>query len=133
MRTIIRLTSIVLVVLLAAGIWTIYKSKSYYPTHPVPSMTKAELLSAVLSGNEGELIRLTESDGEEWYAYRGDQTEGTRKMIDIMKDQHWEFKEQLGGAYIFQSNCKKDAVVESEMWTSKYRLYQVPTVTGQCL
>lgn len=133
MRNILRLISIVLVLLIAVGIWTVYMSKSYYPDHPVPSLTKAQLLSAIQSGDEDDLIKLTDSDGEEWYAYRGNQNEGTEKIIEIMKGRYWEFKEQLGAGYIFQSDCKKDVVVDSEKWTSKYTLYQVPAVVGQCL
>ncbi|WP_410511698.1 hypothetical protein PaeBR_16715 [Paenibacillus sp. BR2-3] len=58
--------------------------------------------------------------------YRGNQGEGSRKLILAMEQRQWRFKEQLGSGYIFEDRNNRTAIVESQMWTRKYVLFQVP-------
>jgi hypothetical protein len=128
MSAVKRLYWSLLILCLAGAGFTLFLSKSYYPDHPVPGLSKAALLSAARSNSGGGLSPLTVSDGAGWYVYQGNQGEGGRKLILEIEERGWRFKEQMGSGYVFEDNSGKTAVVESQMWTRKYVLFQVPAV-----
>ncbi|QYR21259.1 hypothetical protein KZ483_26860 [Paenibacillus sp. sptzw28] len=108
---------------------SVYISKSYYPSLPFEGLSKREALKKIESNDNAELIKLTEGATFEWYAYKGNQQDGSKQIIKKMEQRGFVFREQLGAGYIFRdkdNEVKKDKIIESQMWTSKYVLYEVP-------
>ncbi|ASA20862.1 hypothetical protein [Paenibacillus donghaensis] len=92
-------------------------------------------MSAVQQGNGGELVKLTALQGQAWYAYRGNQAEGSRQLIRNAGEAQWSFKEQLGAGYIFEAEdgSEREAVAVSQMWTRSYVLYKVPAALDEAM
>jgi hypothetical protein len=123
---VIILVAISFAVIFGIGLYT---SKSYYPSLPFEGLSKREVLKKIESNDNSKLIMLTEGPAVAWYAYKGNQEDGSKQIIMKMEQRGFVFKEQLGSGYIFRdkdNEFKKDKIIESQMWTSKYVLYEVP-------
>ncbi|RUT44484.1 hypothetical protein EJP82_17880 [Paenibacillus anaericanus] len=115
---------IVTIVFLCFGLITFYM-KSYLPELPFEGMTKKQVYEKITNNNS--IIYLTNSKGYNWYIYQGNQKDGRNEIIKRFNTLGIVFKEQLGAGIIFTSNNNKDEIiVESEMWTGKYIIFQVP-------
>lgn len=101
----------------------LYYSKAYYPSLPFDSATKRDVLH-VLKLAEGKLAKVTEEDGYEWYAAR--QGEADEQLQDMMTDRGWQLVEQMGSAFLFKRG-EATLIIESEMWTRYYVLFQIPS------
>jgi hypothetical protein len=106
----------------------LYYSKAYYPPLPFDSVSKREVLDAVEDAN-GALAKVTEDDGYEWYIAKMEQGQAYDHLKAMMKAQGWEFVEQMGSAFLFKQG-DADLIVESEMWTGYYVLFQIPSRTA---
>ncbi|KZR60088.1 hypothetical protein [Pseudobacillus badius] len=61
-------------------------------------------------------------DGEnKRYVTKAD-SQGNQPFLDLMSSKKWVFKEQAG-AGLFFTKGEKELIVESEMYTSKYKIY----------
>lgn len=98
--------------------------KTYYPSLPIESVSKREAVSKVNASNEN-IVKLTEEDGYDWYISKMQQGKAYEDLKQMMKDKGWIYKEQMGAGFIFQKE-NEDLIIESEMWTGKYVLFQMP-------
>lgn len=83
--------------------------------NPVPlaiGMAKLQITDESVVGIPGETKR---------YLIRAT-SEGDQRFIDFMDSKEWRFKDQAGASLFFTKN-NKDLVVESAMYTTKYRVY----------
>lgn len=111
-----------LLVALFAGF--LFYTKSYYPTLPIEGISKREALR-LLNSNDGELILLKDGSQVSWYGYKGNQMNSAESMIELMKKSEWTFVEQMGAGYFFTDAEGNTKITTSQMWTSRYVLYQI--------
>ena len=100
--------------------------KPYYPALPIDSLSKREVVNIGNSSNE-QIIKLTEENGYEWFISKMNQVKAYEHLKQLMESKGWVFKEQLGAGLIFQKG-NEELIVESERWTGKYVLFQIPKV-----
>ncbi|UVI29566.1 hypothetical protein [Paenibacillus spongiae] len=117
--------AVLLLLIAAAGVF-IYNSKSYYPPLPIgmEGISKKEVLRAVHDSRSG-LNPVLADEKSEWLGFHGNQGDGGKHLIAEMEHRGWGFTEQLGAGYLFQDAEGRQRIVESEMWTSNYVIYQV--------
>lgn len=109
-----------------AFIVVVNTQKTYLPRLPFESMTKKQVYEAIYDSDH-QWTYLNSDKGYNWYVYQGNQRDGGRELIARLQEKGIHFKEQLGSGYVFTSyNAKEQMIVESEMWTSRYVMYQVP-------
>jgi len=111
--------------LVAAIMIVLFISKSYYPQLPIEDVPKREVIK-LLDHNKPEITKITSYDRYSWYGYKGNQLDGGKALIKTMQDRGLIFVEQMGSGYFFEDSLKSKVIVESQMWTGSYVLYQVP-------
>ena len=112
------------VICIAISFGTLFYSKIYYPSLPIDSVSKREGVQKVNKSDES-IVYLTTENGYEWYISKMNQGEAYEQLKQMMKGKGWNYKEQMGAGFIFQKESK-ELIVESEMWTGKYVIFQIP-------
>lgn len=115
--------SFIAIVLLVVGI--LFYTKSYYPELPIEGVSKREVIR-LLEHPGGELILLKNDGLINWYGFKGNQFNGSKELIEILQSQGLVFIEQMGSGYMFTDHTGSKVIVESQMWTGKYVLYEIP-------
>lgn len=100
-------------------------SKLYYPALPFEGISKRDAVR-LLGNSSGELVELYQGESYDWYGFKGSPLEGSQQLIQEMSRRDWTFTEQLGAGYIFQDSDSRIRIVESEKWTRKYIIFQIP-------
>ena len=113
---------VIILVLLVITFGLLFYSKVYYPALPINSVSKREVVHMVNTSNE-KFTKLTEENGYEWYI--SNQVKAYEQLNQMMESKGWVFKEQLGAGFIFQRE-NEELIIESEMWTGKYVIFQIP-------
>lgn len=101
----------------------LYYSKIYYPSLPIDSVSKREVVQR--ANKSDDIVYLTKETGYEWYISKVNQGEAYEHLKQMMKKKGWNYKEQMGAGFIFQKE-NKEIIVESQMWTGKYVIFQIP-------
>lgn len=101
-----------------------FNSKFYYPQLPIDSVTKKEVLKAINQSSK-EMVKIAEENGYEWFITRMDQGKARENLKEMIREQGWKFREQMGSGYIFDKEDKR-LIAETEMWTGNYVIVQVP-------
>ena len=112
---------------LAVFLSFVFYNKSYYPPLPIEGVTKRELLELLDNDHQG-LVKVTDDEQHSWYIFEGNPRDGSDAMIALMKEQELAFVEQMGAGYFFEDYKSNRVVVTSQMWTSKYVLFKVPSM-----
>ena len=120
----LRRLFVIILVLLVIGFGVLFYSKAYYPALPINSVSKREVVHIVNTSNE-KITKLTEENGYEWYISKKNQGNSYEQLKQMMGSKGWTFKEQLGAGFIFQKE-NEELIIESEMWTGKYVIFQIP-------
>ena len=107
-----------------AGIF-LYFGKSYYPPLPFDGVSKHEVVKKLEASN-GKLVLLAEGEKANWYGCKGNARDTRQALQILMRERNLTFIEQLGAAYLFEDSENNGVVVESEQWTGRYRLFEVP-------
>ena len=115
-------TLILLIVIILSGV--LFYSKTYYPSLPIDSVSKREVVKKVKNSN-GNMVKITEENGYEWYIVESKQGKAYAHLKKMLEDEDWVYKEQLGAGFIFRKE-NLELIVGSEMWTSKYVIFQIP-------
>ena len=115
---------VIIPILLVIAFILLFYSKSYYPALPIDSISKREVVSIGNSSNEN-IIKLTEENGYDWFITKMNQGRAYEQLKQMMGSKGWAFKEQLGAGLIFRKG-NKELIIESEMWTGKYVIFQIP-------
>lgn len=106
----------------------VYINKLYYPSMPIESVQKKEL---VAKGEEAlnKLVYVTSEKGYDWYIICLDSPQSTGELIQQAANEHnWQFIEQLGSGYMFARNDEQ-LIITAKMWSHNYQLIQVPANT----
>lgn len=119
--------SVVICIAISVGI--LFYSKIYYPSLPIDSLSKREVAPKANKLDEG-FVYLTKENGYEWYISKMNQGEAYEHLKQMMNEKGWNYKEQMGAGFIFQKENKEELIVESEMWTGKYVIFQIPISGG---
>jgi len=98
--------------------------KTYYPALPIETVSKREAIDKVNNAKE-PIVRLTEENGNEYYISRMQQGKAYDHLKQMMSERGFVFKEQMGAGYIFQRESE-DVIVEGQMWSGKYVIFQIP-------
>lgn len=115
---------IIIVVCIAISLGALFYSKIYYPSLPIDSVSKREVVQKVNKSDES-FVYLTKENGYEWYISKMNQGKAYEHLKQVMKEDSWNFKEQMGAGFIFQKE-NKEIIIESQMWTGKYVIFQIP-------
>ena len=117
--------AIILLPIVFAGIG-IYEWRLYLPELPVEGVTRKQAHETI-SRRTNSLEWLTTENGYNWYLYQGNQAGGGEELIERLRAQGLTFIEQMGAGYMFAADdSQEQIIVESQMWTGKYIIYQVP-------
>ncbi|MFK5707550.1 hypothetical protein [Lysinibacillus boronitolerans] len=114
--------SVVICIAISSG--TLFYSKIYYPSLPIDSVSKREVVQKANKSDES-IVYLTKENGYEWYISKMNQGEAYEYLKQMMKKKGWNYKEQMGAGFIFQKENKEELIVGSEMWTGKYVIFQI--------
>lgn len=116
------LISILFLTFILLGV--LFYFKSYYPDLPIDTVSKREAIDKVNNANQ-PIVRLTEENGNEYYISKMQQGKAYDHLKQMMSDRGFVFKEQMGAGYIFQKESV-EVIVEGQMWSGKYVIFQVP-------
>jgi hypothetical protein len=73
-------------------------------------------------GNSSDpLVDLAEDDKYKWLVFKGNQLDGGKRLIEMMKLEGWEFVQQEVSGYFFVRGGEKK-IVTSQMWTNRTHL-----------
>jgi hypothetical protein len=118
-----RLRSITSVIILF-GVILIYFKEVYFPSLPISSVSKSEVINKVNKSN-GNIVKITEENSYQWYISEMRQGKAYENIKTLMEGKGWFFKEQVGSGFVFQSK-QGEITVLSEMWTEKYVIFHFP-------
>jgi hypothetical protein len=121
-----RITSIILILFLGFILFVgyrIYDSKSYYPNLPTDVISKREALEKIKNSSD-LIVELAEDDNYKWVVFKGNQSDGGKRLIEMMRLDGWNFVQQEGAGYFFVRDGEKK-IITSQMWTGDYVLYKI--------
>lgn len=113
-----------MILLILFGVLMIYLKGVYYPSLPIDTVSKYEVINKVNKSN-GNIVKITDEDSYQWYISEMKQGRAYENLKRLMEDKGWFFKEQLGSGFVFQ-NEQGEIMVSSEMWTRKYVIFHFP-------
>lgn len=94
------------------------------PPLPLNSVSKKEVINKV-SKSSGEIIKIAEEDGYQWYISEEKQGKASENLKGLMKEKGWNYKKQVSSGIVFQSE-QGEIIVLSSMWTKKYVIFHFP-------
>lgn len=104
---------------------SVFVTKSYYPPLPFESAGKREVIAKLNGSPAGELVRIADERGYEWYIVRMESGSAYDALKKKMADGGWIFVEQLGSGFKFEKNGQS-VMATTRMWTGKYVICQIP-------
>ncbi|MBD8497252.1 hypothetical protein [Paenibacillus arenosi] len=123
-----RIKSVMLIVgvlMVVVGI-VCYNLRLYLPEVPVEGVSRKQAYEVIFNKHNSFQF-LTNKSGYNWYVYQGNQEGGKTELIKQFNTLGFNFVEQLGSGYIFmRDKAAEQIIVESQMWTGKYIIYQLP-------
>lgn len=120
MKKLVAIKIVLIVILVGVLVYM----KAYYPALPIDSVSKHEAINKANTSNDN-IVKLAEEDGYEWYISKMQQGAAYEQLKQMMIENGWVFKEQMGSGLIFQKE-NKELIIGSEMWTGKYVIFQLP-------
>ena len=114
--------SVLVFIIILFGI--LFYSKIYYPSLPIDSVSKREVVQKA-NKSDDSIVYLTTENGYEWYISKVNQGEAYEYLKQMMKRKGWNYKEQMGAGFFFQKESK-ELIIESEMWTGRFVIFQIP-------
>ncbi|RXZ79091.1 hypothetical protein EBB07_24275 [Paenibacillaceae bacterium] len=111
-----------LAVLVLSGFW-IYSSKVYYPELPFADGSKKEVVTK-LEQSDGELVQLAQDNEYYWLGFRGNQADGTKRVIEEMEQRGFTYDSIEGAGIFFDKDGR--LIITGKMWSSRYIIYKVP-------
>ncbi|MEW9674278.1 hypothetical protein [Ammoniphilus sp. 3BR4] len=117
----------ILVVMFIIGI--VVASKAYYPSLPIGSVSKSEVLALINDSTE-PIVKIAEENGYEWFITRMEQGKAYQNLKNMMNNNGWKFKDQMGAGFIFEKNGT-EVIATTEMWTRKYVICKIKKDWGK--
>ncbi len=117
-----RLTIITLIAIILGVV--AYNNKFYYPTLPLESASKKEVLQSINESSE-PIIKIANEDGYDWFITRSNQGDYRETLKAMIGEHRWEFETQDGSGYFFKKEDEK-LIVTTQMWTGEYVIVQLP-------
>ena len=119
-----KIPFIILLLATLAGAY-IFINKLYYPSLPIDTMSKKEVVHTLKISDE-KIVPLTVENGKQWVLVNEhNQTMANELVIDMLHNYGWTFKEQNGGGLFFEKQNEK-LVVTTKRWTGNYSLVDIP-------
>lgn len=101
-----------------------FHSKFYYPPLPIQSISKKDALS-LITESSNKLVKIAEEDGYEWFITGFHQGKASDYLKQMLSEKMWQFKTQEGSGYFFEKDGKT-LIAETQMWTGKYVIVEIP-------
>jgi hypothetical protein len=101
-----------------------FNSKFYYPSLPIKSVSKKEVLQSINNSSES-IVKIADENGYEWFITRMEQGQGRENFKQMMSENGWEFNTQEGSGYFFEKG-ERTLIATTQMWTGKYVIVQIP-------
>jgi hypothetical protein len=111
------------VLIVISGI-VVFNSKFYYPTLPIESVSKKEVLESLNDSSEN-IVKIAEENDYEWFITRVEQGKEYENIKNMINKNGWQFKNQEGSGYFFEKGDKK-MIATTQMWTGNYVIVQIP-------
>ncbi|WP_427137998.1 hypothetical protein [Psychrobacillus psychrodurans] len=104
----------------------VFYNKLYYPTLPMESINKKEVIKKLNDSNE-QIVKLSDENGYEWYIISERNTNVADEITKKMVIQHgWIFKRKDGSGLFFDKQGKI-LIVTTQKWTTDYTLVKIPS------
>ncbi|MFG6116872.1 hypothetical protein ACGTN9_17100 [Halobacillus sp. MO56] len=101
-----------------------FDSKIYYPTLPIESVSKKEVLES-LNDNTEEIVKIAEENNYGWYITLIEQGKAYENLKNFISKNGWQFQKQEGSGFIFEKD-DKTLIVTTQMWTGNYVIVKTP-------
>ncbi|MDN7240579.1 hypothetical protein QWY14_02200 [Planococcus sp. N028] len=101
-----------------------FNSKIYYPPLPIDSVSKNEVINTLNKSPKG-ILEIAEEDEFEWFITRTEQGKERENLKQMISKKGWQFENQDGSGYFFTKGDNR-LIVETEMWTKRYLIVQIP-------
>ena len=111
------------VLIVISGI-VVFNSKFYYPTLPIESVSKKEVLESLNDSSES-IVKIAEENDYEWFITREEQGKEYENIKNMINKNGWQFKNQEGSGFFFEKGDKK-MIATTQMWTGNYVIVQIP-------
>ena len=119
-----KIPFIILLIAALAGAY-IFVNKLYYPSLPIDTMSKKEVLDALHDTDE-KIVPLTNENGKQWFIVNErNQAIVDKIIVDMLQNYGWVFKEKEGSGLFFEKQNTK-LIVTTEKWTGNYSLVDIP-------
>ncbi|ATP41797.1 hypothetical protein CSE16_18115 [Solibacillus sp. R5-41] len=103
----------------------IFFNKLYYPSLPIESMSKKEVLEKINDADK-EMVQLSNEKGKKWFIVSERNVSVADEMIKEMVIQNgWIFKQKDGSGLFFEKKGES-LIVTTQKWTGDYVLVEIP-------
>ncbi|MFD2639367.1 hypothetical protein [Piscibacillus salipiscarius] len=102
-----------------------FDSKFYYPTLPIDSVSKREVLESLNDTSE-DIVKIAEENGYEWYITPMEQGKAHDNLKNLISKNGWHFKQQEGSGYFFEKG-DNTLIATTEMWTVNFVIVKIPS------
>lgn len=92
---------------------------------PFEGVSKREVVSQLKQSNT-KLILLKQDEKLNWYGFEGNPSDGAEALKLLLQEQGLTFTEQNGSGYFFANSEGVSVIVESQLWTGKYIIFEIP-------
>ncbi|WP_088102953.1 hypothetical protein [Halalkalibacter urbisdiaboli] len=99
-------------------------SKFYYPTLPIESVSKKEVLES-LNDTSQDIVKIAEENGYEWYITPEKQGKAHENLKNMINSNGWQFQQQEGSGYFFEKG-DNTLIATTQMWTGNYVIVKIP-------
>ncbi|WP_108308417.1 hypothetical protein [Metalysinibacillus jejuensis] len=111
-------------IVVLAGAFVFY-NKLYYPTLPIETISKKEVIEKLNKSDE-KILKLTSENGKEWYIVNEqNQSIVDEIIIDMLSQKEWVFKRKDGSGLFFEKQGE-DLIITTQKWTGDYSLINIP-------
>lgn len=116
--------ALILIFLITIPAFNVVYNKTYYPPLPTDSLSKREVVSKIEQASE-KIVKFAEDNQFDWYISRMEQGNAYEHLKHMLTEKGWQFIDQMGAGFIFEKDGKQ-LIAETEMWTGKYVICQIP-------
>src|SRR5699024_8754935 len=105
-------------IVVLAGAFVFY-NKLYYPTLPIETISKKEVIEKLNKSDE-KILKLTSENGKEWYIVNEqNQSIVDEIIIDMLSQKEWVFKRKDGSGLFFEKQGE-DLIITTQKWTGVF-------------
>lgn len=119
-----KISILILLIAALAGAY-IFINKLYYPSLPIDTISKKEVLDRLHQTDE-KIVFLTTENNIDWFIINErNQAIVNEIIINMLQNYGWAFKEKDGSGLFFEKQNEK-LIITTQKWTGNYTLVDIP-------